>query len=40
MMKDFLRRKTVRVITDVVAIAVVSCVYLIVLSRGNVFSWL
>ncbi|MFF8535143.1 hypothetical protein ACN6K9_008015 [Streptomyces sp. SAS_267] len=40
MMKNFLRRKAVRVITDVVAIAVVSCVYLIVLSRGNVLSWL
>ncbi len=35
-MKKFLRRKVVRVITDVVAISVVSCIYLIVLSRGSV----
>lgn len=40
MMKNFRRRRTVRVITDVVAVAVVGCVYLIVLSRGNVLSWL
>ncbi|MGW0969589.1 hypothetical protein [Streptomyces sp. NPDC002516] len=40
MMKAFLRRKAVRVITDVVAVAVISCIYLIVLSRGNVLGWL
>ncbi|WP_276208132.1 hypothetical protein [Streptomyces mangrovisoli] len=39
MMKEFLQRKSVRLTLDALLIAVVSCLYLIVLSRGNVLSW-